>query len=74
LITLPTYMPLREWADRLVFDLDAYGTFMRLDDEKDWVRWASQFVNNAALVGKVPLPQHFANWKDWAERLCGELL
>lgn len=66
-------MPLREWADRLVFDLNAYGTFMRLDDDNEWVRWGSQFVNNAALMGKVPNPQQFTDWRDWAERLCATL-
>ncbi len=65
-------MRLSDWADCLVFDLKNYGTFSPLTAESDWVRWATQFINNSQLVGKVPNPAQFTDWQEWAERLCGE--
>lgn len=69
-ITRPVGMALRDWADRVVLDLDNYGAFGRLEDEARWQDWAVQFLNNTTLGRNLPNPYQFADWRDWAERLA----
>ena len=69
-ITLPTGMALQDWADQIALDLDPYGAFGRLPDEKNWQNWAMQFVNNASLKENIPIPYNFSDWRSWAERFC----
>jgi len=69
-VTLPSYMSLSDWADQLVLDLDPFGAFRRLDDEANWQNWAMQFINNATLNENFPVPYHFNDWREWAERFC----
>jgi len=69
-ITLPTYMGLRDWADQITLDLDAYGAFGRLDNVDDWQNWAIQFLNIMSLKENFPSPYLFDDWREWAERFC----
>jgi len=69
-ITRPTYMSLNDWADQIILDLDAYGSFGRLDDVTQWQNWAVQFLNNTDIGKNPPNPFQYDNWQDWAERLC----
>lgn len=69
-ITLPVHMSLRDWADQVALDLDPFGAFGRLTDEANWQNWAMQFVNNATLKENIPIPYHFDNWQEWADRFC----
>jgi hypothetical protein len=73
MITQPTGLTLRDWADQVVLDLDGFGAFGRLGDENAWQDWAVQFLNNGTLNRSLPDPYKFANWRDWAERLVGAL-
>lgn len=72
-ITRPSYMKLNDWADQMSLDLDAYGSFGRLDDVEEWQNWAMQFLNNTTLGRNFPNPYDFDNWQDWAERFCQSL-
>jgi hypothetical protein len=69
-ITLPTNLALKDWADQISLDLDPYGAFGRLQDEKQWQNWAMQFLNNLTLKENFPIPYDYDNWRDWAERFC----
>jgi len=69
-VTLPTGMSLKDWADQISLDLDPFGTFGRLDDESKWQDWAVQFSSRASLSENFPTPYNFSNWRDWAERFC----
>ena len=69
-ITVPMNMRLTDWADQIVMDLDAYGSFGMLLDEKDWQSWGMQFVNNAALKENIPIPYSFQDWRERAQRFC----
>jgi hypothetical protein len=72
-ITRPIMMTLEEWADRVVYDLDAFGAVRALNNAEEWQDWAAQFLNNAKIGRALPNPYEFDNWTDWAERLCGVL-
>ena len=72
-ITRPSYMKLQDWADQMSIDLDQYGAFGRLQDERMWQDWAVQFLNNTTLGRNLPNPYSFDNWQDWAERFCQAL-
>lgn len=69
-ITLPTGMTLRDWADQVTMDLDAYGSFGRIEDEENWQGWAGRFLNNLSLKENFPRPNEFADWREWAERFA----
>jgi hypothetical protein len=69
-ITRPTGLALRDWADQIVLDLNAFGTFGRLDDVTQWQDWAVQFLNNTTLGRNIARPYDFADWLEWAERFC----
>jgi len=73
IVTLPTGMSLMDWADQITLDLDPYGSFGKLIDEKDWQNWAVRFSNNLTLKENLPVPYHFTDWRDWAERFCQAL-
>jgi hypothetical protein len=66
--TRPTGMALRDWADQIVLDLEAYGAFGQLQDDARWQDWAVQFFNNTTLGRNFPNPYQFGHWRDWAER------
>ena len=67
---MPTNLALKDWADQISLDLDPYGAFGRLQDEKQWQNWAMQFLNNLTLKENFPIPYDYDNWRDWAERFC----
>jgi hypothetical protein len=69
-ITIPTGLSLRDWADQISLDLDAFGAFGRLDVEENWQNWAMQFLNNTSLKENFPIPYQFTDWREWAERFC----
>ena len=69
-LTRPAGMALRDWADQVSLDLDAYGYVTKLQDDK-WQDWAVQFLNNSALGRNIPNPYWFNDWHEWAERFCG---
>ena len=69
-ITIPTGLSLRDWADQISLDLDAFGAFGRLDVEENWQNWAMQFLNNTSLKENYPIPYQFTDWREWAERFC----
>ena len=69
-ITLPTYMSLRDWADQIVLDLDPYGRIGNLQDDAQWQDWGMQIINNTSLPETIPVPYYFDDWRDWAERFC----
>lgn len=69
-ITRPQGMELRDWADQIILDLDAYGSFGRLNNDAEWQDWAMQYFNNSALGRNFPLPYDFKDWREWAERFA----
>lgn len=69
IITRPSGMMMRDWADQIVLDLDSYGSFGKLNDE-NWQDWGVQFLNNSTLGKNLPNPYAYENWAEWAERLC----
>ena len=69
-ITIPTGLSLRDWADQISLDLDAFGAFGRLDVEENWQNWAMQFLNNTSLRENFPIPYQFTDWREWADRFC----
>jgi hypothetical protein len=73
IITLPTGMELLDWSSRIIIDLDAYGSFGRLDDPSRWQDWGMQFLNNTTIGRNLPIPYGFTDWREWAERLVGAL-
>jgi hypothetical protein len=73
IITLPTNMELLDWSSQVIIDLDAFGSFGRLEDPDQWQDWGVQFLNNTAIARNLPNPYGFNNWKEWAERLVGAL-
>jgi hypothetical protein len=72
-ITRPSYMALRDWADQMSTDLAQFGVVGQLQDENKWQDWAVQFLNNSSLGRNLPNPYGFDKWDDWAERFCGSL-
>ena len=69
MITQPIGLRLHEWADRVVQDVNTIATIGKLTDD-DWQSWAAQFLLNN--VGRnLPDPYGFADWQEWAQRLCG---
>ena len=73
-ITRPTGMKLRDWADQISMDLDTYGIFGKLMDDNKWQDWGVQLLAPLSLGGfNIPSPYQFGDWKEWAERVCGEL-
>jgi hypothetical protein len=73
MITMPTGMELLDWASQVIIDLDAYGSFGRLDDPTRWQDWGVQFLNNTTIGRNLPIPYGFTDWRDWAERFVGAL-
>jgi hypothetical protein len=73
IITMPTGMELLDWASQIIIDLDAYGSFGRLDDANHWRDWGMQFLNNTTIGRNLPIPYGFTDWREWAERLVGAL-
>lgn len=69
-ITRPQGMNLMDWASQIVLDLDAYGSFGRLEDPALWQDWAMQYFNNSALGRNFPVPYDFQDWREWAERFA----
>lgn len=69
-ITRPQFMQLRDWADCVCLDLDAFGSFGRLERDSDWQNWAMQFFNNTTLGRNFPDPYGFSDWRDWADRFA----
>ena len=69
-ITIPTGLSLRDWADQISLDLDAFGAFGRLDVEENWQNWAMQFLNNTSLKENFPIPYQFTDCREWADRFC----
>ena len=73
-ITRPTGIPLRDWADQVVFELDTYGPFSKLMDDSKWQDWGVQFLAPLGLGGyNIANPFGFSDWRRWAERVCGDL-
>ena len=70
---MPTGMELLDWASQVIIDLDAYGSFGRLDDPTRWQDWGVQFLNNTTIGRNLPIPYGFTDWRDWAERFVGAL-
>jgi hypothetical protein len=66
-IVLPTGLSLKDWADQIVYDLDPYGSFEKLENEAFWQDWAARLLTNADLTENLPSPY---DWRDWAERFC----
>ncbi len=73
MITMPTGMELLDWASQVIIDLDAYGSFGRLDAPDRWQDWGMQFLNNTTIGRNLPIPYGFMDWREWAERLVGSL-
>ena len=73
IITRPTGMELLDWASQISIDLDAYGSFGRLDNPDKWQDWGMQFLNNTTIGRNLPIPYCFTDWREWAERLVGSL-
>jgi hypothetical protein len=69
-VTLPVGIELKDWADSLIIDFDAYGVSQPLDDVTQWQDWAMQYVRATNLVEDFPDPYSYAvtEWRDWAER------
>jgi hypothetical protein len=71
LITLPVIISLRDWADQIVLDLDAYGPIPRLVDEDKWQEWAVAFCVISGISQKnPPNPLYFSDWREWASRFA----
>ena len=73
MLTMPTGMELLDWSSQVIIDLDAYGSFGRLDDPSRWQDWGMQFLNNTTIARNLPIPYGFTDWREWAERLVGSL-
>lgn len=73
MITWPRYMTLQEWADRIILDLDIYGSFGKLENPDEWRQWGVQFLNNSTIGRNLPNPNGFEDWESWAERFVGAL-
>ena len=72
-ITRPTGMKLRDWADQICLDLDRFGPIGRMVND-DWQGWAIQLLSLVGLGGyTIANPYQFTDWRDWANRLCGDL-
>lgn len=63
-----------DWADQIVMDLDTFGPFGKLLNEKKWQDWGVQLLAPLSLSGfNVPSPYQYDDWQLWAQRVCGEL-
>lgn len=72
-LPLPSTMTLQDWADQVVFCLDNYGLFPKLNDA-NWHDWAACFLLTSSLGNKdVPDPYGFKEWKEWAQRFVQAL-
>jgi len=67
-LTQPTGMGLLDWADQVSLELGA----PRLQNEQDWQNWGANIFFATNVL--IPSPYQFADWKTWAERLCGDLI
>jgi hypothetical protein len=73
IITRPANLELLDWASQVIWDLDSFGAFGRLDDPDRWQDWGMQFLNNTTIGRNLPIPYGFTDWREWAERLVGAL-
>jgi hypothetical protein len=69
MITRPTGMELRDWADQVTLDLDVYGPVSHITGD-DWQGWGVQFLSFGSIGKNLPNPYNFTDWRDWAERMC----
>lgn len=63
----PEYITLNNWAGNLVAD---YSTefIPILQDENKWQEWGAIVASTGIFVqAKLPLPNSFKNWQDWAK-------
>ena len=69
-VTWPVGIGLKDWANCLITDFIAFGSFDPLDDETKWQDWATQFLNATNLIEDFPDPYMYAveDWREWAER------
>jgi len=74
-ITLPTYMSLRDWADQIVLDLDPYGRIGNLQDDTKWQDWACRLLiirlylkpfqfHTISMIGGTGLKDFVRCWHD----------
>lgn len=64
MIVRPVGISLRDWADQLTLDLNV----QRLDGP-DWQPWGASI----SVVYSIPNPYGFADWREWADRVCNAL-
>ena len=62
-------MQLQDWVDCACLDLSSYGVLGKLQGE-DWQNWGAQLFTNSAIGRNIPNPYAFADWFEWAERVC----
>jgi hypothetical protein len=67
-------MRLTDWTDQVVMDLDTFGPFGKLMDETRWQDWGVQLLAPLSLGGyNIANPYQYDDWREWAERVCGDL-
>lgn len=72
-ITRPANMKLQDWADQVSLDLDRFGPIGKIVND-DWQSWGVQLMSLVGLGGyTIASPYQFSDWKEWANRLCGDL-
>ena len=69
-VTLPVGIGLKDWADCLIIDFDAFGIYQPLDDPDKWQDWANQYNKASRLIEDFPDPYTYdvTQWQEWAER------
>lgn len=67
----PRYMDAKHWFDQRTQDLTlaGYSGIPILKDADHWIDWARTVIQLPKIAAlSPPLPDHFQNWQDWAQR------
>lgn len=65
----PQGMGVIEWTDRMVLELEPFGTFPELNEPEEWRDWALAVIQNVPIAAcQPPDPRFFIDWRDWAYR------
>lgn len=65
----PRGIPIREWCDSMVQELDGYGQVPELgEDESQWQVWAQNLMLLEKIAGNCPPnPMDYTDFYEWAQ-------
>lgn len=63
----PRGMKPREWCDRMVLELDRFGTIPVIMSNGEWRTWADEVIQLSEIsMFQPPSPDSYDEFEDWA--------